>query len=769
MSRPTFHRQDSFKLWEETRSPKLASTASDKEAAAIKPTIPPARVHGFCTNFFADGEGGDIYSQKEILNSHAEFEKAFSERVGGGDVVQEWGSTLSPSPITIPRATLQELAQLQGVLSAGLAGVLQSWGKEDSWVQKAMPLPPKAKSLLLKCAEFAKGLPDTKFPVGSFRPDVLIGADGRLQVCDINAQFTLDGFFKAFGLAEAIHTLPTSSVLASLALSAVPSTQSLLDVVADRFDSNETLFVLVGEQSTQDLAVLEQIFKKNKGCPPVCFVDTKQLEGGTAPGALTCMMDGTPVMINQCILELNQAELLALSDPVLEGLLELSVASKCLNPIWTILLANDKRMLGVLRTLTEKELPDKQARAFLKKHIIPTRRLENIEALERLTTQDQGLLETSLVAKPCLSEKGEGIILEKDFETPELFVEAVSKAVDGLLEKAESGAVFPYIVQSYFEQEKFNVIQPPSCDPSLTPVSWHVVGSLLCLDDQFLGPGTFRSSKQDIVCSTSAGGMTIAPALLTPTPPHVRYAADTINDLPFNKVKETLLEDGIVLLCLNKAVSEADDFTKFIAGDLGAVPHTHSDDVDGVWSIQPKSKGIARSHTADAFLPHTDASFEPVPPRFFALSVIRADQGAGGLLCNANVTECIEKLSEEDVEILETTMVRIKRPIEFVKEGMETTVGPVLFSKKRARIRGDIIMTDHLPKDVAEKFWAAYNRFYGQLFEMCHESARLMPERSMIIMDNHRFVHARTAIKDWRRSLLRIRFDIDDLPEKYWE
>jgi len=421
-----------------------------------------------------------------------------------------------------------------------------------------------------------------------------------------------------------------------------------------------------------------------------------------------------------------------------------------------------------LRTLTEQELPDKQARQFLKQHIIPTTHLENIEALERLVTKERGLLETTLVAKPCLYGKGEGIILEKDFKTPELFVEAVSEAVDEILEKSEPGDVFPYIVQMYFKQERFSVIRPPSNDPSLTPVSWYVVGTILCLDDQFLGPGIFRSSEQDLVC-ISSGGMMLAPALSLPIArPQVRFVGNTAQEVPMDKVKSALINDGVALLCLNQAVSEPQEFSKLIQEALGAVIHQHSSNVGGVWSIQPKSDGIARSHTADAFLPHTDASFEPMPPRFFALSVIRADQGAGGLLCHASVEDAVAKLSTEDFDTLHNTMVCLKRPIEFQKNGMETIMAPVLFSKRRARIRGDIIMTDHLPEWEATKFWGAYNRLYVHLDEMCHRSARLLPERSIILMDNQRFVHARTQIKDWRRSLLRIRFDIPNLPEDCW-
>ena len=775
---PAAQQHLSGRRWDETPTPKPDCNCTEEkedESTDVQSTVPPSRIHGFCTNVFAEDEPGNVYSKEEVLDSHAALRKAFLRNAGTCKESLEWADVISPSPITVSLENVQVFAKLQRALSAGLAGVLRSWGNQDSWLRKALPLPPRATSLLARCTEFTTGLQNVHLPIGSFRPDVLIDEDGRFRLCEINARFTTNGYFMTSELAEGLHSLPTSTALGSLPLSVVPATQSLVADLSDRFDSNETLFVLVGREGIHDLAVLDNLFaklrKRDFRAPSIKFVHPKQLRAGDEPNSLVCTVDGykTPVPVNQCILELQQDELLALSDSVIDGLLALSVESRCLNPIWTILLLHDKRMLGILRSLTPEELPDEEARLLLNDIIIPTVHLNSIEDLERIVSKERGLTETTFVAKPCLHGKGQGILLEKDFATPELFVKAVSEKAEEMLDGAEDGEVYPYTVQTYVKQERFNMLAAPKDDPSLTPKAWNVVASFMCLDDHFLGPAIFRSCADDLV-AISSGGMMLLPALDLPIAlPNLRFVGNTIDNVQADKVRSALINEGLALVSLDQAVSDPQEFAKFIGDDLGAELHQHSSDVGGVWSIKSKkTNAIARSHTTDPFLPHTDASFEPMPPRFFALSVIRSDHGIGGLTCFASVEEAVKMLSAEEYDTLLNTSVHWKRPIEFTKHGMETTVAPVLFSKYRARIRGDIIMTDHLSDEDEKRFWDAYNRFYGHLEELCHKSARILPERTIILMDNQKFVHARTSIIDDRRSLLRIRFDIPDLPEKLW-
>ena len=86
--------------------------------------------------------------------------------------------------------------------------------------------------------------------------------------------------------------------------------------------------------------------------------------------------------VDQCILELHQDELVGLGRGPLEALMELSLAGRCLNPLWTIFLVHNKAMLGVLRRLASDSggngggngvgsmSPD--TCAVLRKHVIPT-------------------------------------------------------------------------------------------------------------------------------------------------------------------------------------------------------------------------------------------------------------------------------------------------------------------------------------------------------------------------------------------------------------
>ncbi|KAL3792817.1 hypothetical protein HJC23_002624 [Cyclotella cryptica] len=767
MSRPLLRRTASEELWERVREPEVVVASESSDGS--RSILPPACSGGFCSNVFATQE----ISNDAIIASHAAFEKAYLDRVGCGADGMRCGLRMSPSPFLLPRAKLQEMADLQAVLSSALAAVLKSWGTPDSWLRRTMPLPKRATDVLLRCCEFTNGLPNTKLPIGCFRPDVLIGEDGRLQVCEINARFALNAFFLTLGCAEALHLAPSSSLLGSLGIGVVPSTQSLVTEIVKRFQPKETLFVIVGRERLNDLAVLEEMFHKHRGdcdVPSVRYVHPNQLRGGKKQGSLVCVSDGkdAPETVKQCILELHQDELLRLSDSVLDGITALSVASCCLNPIWTILLCHDKRLLGVLRSLTSQELPDKEARRFLKKHIVPTTHLEDIESLKRIVLKERGLRDYTLVAKPCGLGKGEGIILEKDFddEMPSLFIDAVFDAATKIIEIAERGEVFPYIAQAFVCQKRFNVIRPPDQDSTLTPVAWHVVGTILCIDGQFLGPGIFRSSEKNIVALCN-GGMILAPALSLPfVPSHLRFVGKTVNHVQTDKVRGALINHGLAMLFLDEAMSDSHEFAQFIQNDLGAVIHQHSSTVGSVWKIQPMNGGKARSHTSDAFLPHTDASFESCPPRFFALSVVHADRCCGGLLGLASVEEAIERLNKEDFDILRNTVVHWRRPDEFSKDALEDLVAaPVLFSRRRARLRTDIMETAHLSSRKERQFWDAYNRFYTHLDEMCHSSARLLPERTILLVDNQRFVHARTRIKGTHRLLLRIRFDFHETPE----
>ena len=100
-------------LPEQSRSPDPSFTEAKDNEADVQPSLPPSRIHGLCTNFFAKGEAGSDYSKEEIIDSHAVWKEAFLRNAGNSKRSLELADVKSPSPITVPRAKLEEIAELQ--------------------------------------------------------------------------------------------------------------------------------------------------------------------------------------------------------------------------------------------------------------------------------------------------------------------------------------------------------------------------------------------------------------------------------------------------------------------------------------------------------------------------------------------------------------------------------------------------------------------------------------------------------------------------------
>lgn len=80
---------------------------------------------------------------------------------------------------------------------------------------------------------------------------------------------------------------------------------------------------------------------------------------------------------------------------------------------------------------------------------------------------------------------------------------------------------------------------------------------------------------------------------------------------------------------------------------LGSELRTHSDTEGEVWDVKPVPNWNlqdARSHTSRGFEVHSDASFEKIPPRFVAMSIVHADKLGGGCLSVSRISEIVKKL-----------------------------------------------------------------------------------------------------------------------------
>ena len=78
------------------------------------------------------------------------------------------------------------------------------------------------------------------------------------------------------------------------------------------------------------------------------------------------------------------------------------------------------------------------------------------------------------------------------------------------------------------------------------------------------------------------------------------------------------------------------------------------------------------------------------------------------------------------------------------------------FGHNRLRFRYDLMSSnDQEGQELLEKFKNIAN-------ELIRQKRCLIPEKYCVIVDNHRLLHARTVIKDERRFLQRIRFDMEN-------
>ena len=203
-------------------------------------------------------------------------------------------------------------------------------------------------------------------------------------------------------------------------------------------------------------------------------------------------------------------------------------------------------------------------------------------------------------------------------------------------------------------------------------------------------------------------------------------------------------------------------------------PDTHSATQGTLWDVKYKPEGVKSesgkdgsahsiSHSLGEFAWHTDAAFEQHPTRFFGFHIIHPDRHGGGVFRVLRAEDLLSMLSPSAVKILTTQEFDLRVPPEFYK-GREFIRGRLLkFDPATGRIyiryRRDILCDP--PSEDAEAN-AAVNELV-KLLDQPENVGEMVPtyafkENTVLLMDNARYLHSRTNIKDPRRWLRRVRF-----------
>ena len=236
-------------------------------------------------------------------------------------------------------------------------------------------------------------------------------------------------------------------------------------------------------------------------------------------------------------------------------------------------------------------------------------------------------------------------------------------------------------------------------------------------------------------------------------------------------VNEALRGPGVALVSLKFIDTSSDYLQRLVLGLRSyhnhGPPIEHSATRGWFWDVRPMEKAInrARSESSLNFPWHTDCSYESRPPQFFALHVLHADQHGGGTLLALNALQVLRKLESSAFETLSRPEFRITVPPEFSK-GIPSIDGSVLnqageSSDLRIRFRSDIIRP---LSNRAEKALKGVRRLLAPGSEADIEDIKLrftpedLPSNTIVLMDNSRWLHARTEVKDPKRHLRRIRW-----------
>jgi hypothetical protein len=372
-----------------------------------------------------------------LTNIEASFTKVAVKEVAR---LSKW---FYKTPMIVNMERYQELHHLQELLHRSIYFFVEHYAEYES----LLPLNPRARRIV----EIANEYP---YRVGTYRPDFVISNSGEIRICEINARFPLNGYFVS-GFSELI----ANRLLIELGVNEPQhQIQDFFQKLLAYFGRIQRVCALKSPADKAiDMRYYSQIFQD----AGIAFIplSTEEIVSNLD------LLDGAAV-----VNEINQMDLEDLDTAVIEKI----AASNSLNDLRTIFLIHDKRFLSVLsnRDFLSAFL-DLDDLNFLSEHIIPTyTRAQRLDLWE----QARGNKEQWLI-KPYLLGKSQdllaGCVTELEHWNALFGSEEIEKMV-----------LQPFICQKQFRAELDGYIYQD-----------YVVGTLLCFDDRFLGPGICRASS----------------------------------------------------------------------------------------------------------------------------------------------------------------------------------------------------------------------------------------------------------------------------------
>jgi hypothetical protein len=406
---------------------------------------------------------GQLVPSSVDLARYRRDEAALLDALSGeGLDVSLYDSAFNPYPFAVPRERLAELRALQDALRRALIAVVTHFSS-DRRLGEVIRLEAAER-------EIVDGLSALPYRPGSFRPDFVHGADGRVRVTEINARFPLNGYLSSSVLNRVLPRLHDG-------VRSLPGLVTLEQRLRERLGERGCVGILRASEPGWDIHFLRAWWHDGSDLVLPETATRAQLERWTS-----------------VVLELRQHEIAHAVPP--EARHALARHPGLLNDLRTIFVGHDKRLLALFSTspvLEDYLEADDVAR--LRRHVVPTW----VKGLAPGIVADAREAARGWIAKPPRSGKGRGILVAHHL-SPEAWRTALSTLPDD------------WILQPYIDQATFPILVRR--DDRIVTQRMKVVGLLPSLDEHSFGPGMYRAADDDIV-NVARGGTILIPTLAT--------------------------------------------------------------------------------------------------------------------------------------------------------------------------------------------------------------------------------------------------------------
>ena len=298
---------------------------------------------------------------------------------------------------------------------------------------------------------------DKKYVLGTFRPDYIIGADGRIQICEITSRFFGNGYFLSFFADKKGRELAYASGYEVRD----DRMESMLAYYARMADGVSRISVVKSADKSDSIRLYVPFYK-------ALGKEVRVFESEEISANIDWIKDSL------ILSALNQKDILAMPDHILKVMAE----TPRYNDFRTVFLAHDKRLFSLffMDTFTDRFL-DRADTAFLRDHVIPT----YIYGQNDAVWEDARLNKNSYIIKHHCLGKSERVYAgcmtdENEWQA-----------------QWDSGAVKEMILQPFITQR---------CTPNVwqgQSFMEYIAGTILSVDEEYFGTGLFRSSSLPVL------------------------------------------------------------------------------------------------------------------------------------------------------------------------------------------------------------------------------------------------------------------------------